>query len=165
MAAFQGRWSSCRILRCSDEWRRTVLVDVRFGKPQFRGKTEWYAATRQVSAALELERAPVPGHDWFALFGALGGGWRAERLEGEGDDAGALRSDPVERGGVVGELGLRLGTSAANRSLSLMLQIGLSGWLPVSGGTVEFAGGIERLQRPQLVFLPGVVMQFAPGGS
>jgi len=165
LATFQGRWSDCRILRCSDEWRRTVLLDVRLGKPQFRDETEWYAVTRQVSAALELEGAPVPGHEWVAVFGALGGGWRAERLEGEGNDAGGLRSDPVERGGVVGDWGLRFGTSAARPSLSLMLQVGLSGWLPLSGGTVEFAGGRERLQRPQLVFLSGVVVQFAPGGS
>jgi hypothetical protein len=165
LATFQGRWSSCSLLRCSERWRRTVLVDIRFGTPQFENEPEWYVATRQVSAALELERVPSPDHPWLTAFGALGGGWRLELLEGRGEEAGGLRSDPVDRAGLVGDMGLRFGTDAASRSLGLMLQIGLSGWLPFSGETVEFAGGMERLQRPRLVFVSGVVVQFASGGS
>jgi len=165
LANFQGRWSNCRLLSCSQVWRRTVLVDFRSGRPQFEDQTEWYAATRQLSAAFELERAPDPGHEWFTTFGALGAGWRRERLVGEGEEVGGDRSGPVDRWGLVGDLGLRFGTGAATRVSSLMFQIGLSGWLPFSGGTVEFAGGMERLQRTQLVFLSGVVLEFPGGGS
>lgn len=163
LATFQGRWSNCRLLGCSVNWRRTVLLDFRTGRPQFGNDVNRYAVTRQVSAAFELERAPVPGHEWLSAFGALGGGWRNERLEGEGEEIGGMRSDPVGRAGLVGDAGLRFGTSAASRWLSLMVQIGLSGWVPASGGTVEFAGGTERVQRPQLIFVSAVVARFARG--
>jgi len=164
LATFQGRWSNCRILRCSEDRRRTVLVDFRSGRPQFGKDVEKYAATRQFSAAFELERAPVPGHEWLTAFGSLGAGWRNERLEGEGEALGDARSKTVGRAGLVGDLGLRFGTSAVSRSLNLMIQVGLSGWLPTSGGTVEFAGKAERLQRPGVVIVSGVVLGVAVGG-
>lgn len=83
---------------------------------------------------------------------------------GEGEELGGFRSDTVGRAGLVGDLGLRFGTEAVGRSLSLMVQIGVSGWLPASGGMVEFAGQTERLQRPSMVIASGVVLQLA-GGS
>jgi hypothetical protein len=164
LTTYQARWSNCRLLRCSVGRRRTVLVDFRSGKPQFGNDVDEYVATQQVSAAFELEQAPVPGRDWLTAYGSLGAGWRNERLEGEGEALGGLRSDTVGRAGLVGDLGLRFGTSATTRSLRLMVQIGLSGWLPTSGGTVEFAGNTERLQRPSMVIVSGVVLRIAMGG-
>ncbi|MGW8265348.1 MAG: hypothetical protein ACWGSQ_03210 [Longimicrobiales bacterium] len=163
LATFQGRWSNCRILGCSADWLRTVLVDFRSGRPQFGRDANRYAVTRQLSAAFELERAPIPGREWLSVFGALGAGWRNERLEGVGGEIGGVRSDPVGRAGLVGDMGLRFGTSAAGRWLSLMVQLGLSGWIPASGGTVEFAGEAEQVQRPQLILVSGVVVRFARG--
>ena len=164
LATYQGGWSNCRLLRCSANQRRTVLVDFRSGKPQFGNHVDQYVATRQISAAFELEQPPVPGHEWLTAYGAFGAGWRKERLEGEGETLGGLRSDAVGRAGLVGDLGLRFGTSANTRSLRLMVQIGLSGWLPTSGGTVEFAGNTERLQRPSMVIVSGVVLRYSLGG-
>lgn len=163
LATFQGRWSDCRLLRCSATWRPTVLVDVRSGRPQLGNEVDRFAVTRQVSATFELERAPVPGHEWVSAFGALGAGWRTEHLEGEGEEIGGVRSESVGRAGLVGDLGLRFGTSATSSWMSLMVQIGLSGWMPSSGGNVEFAGGTERLQRPKVVFVSGIVARFAMG--
>ena len=165
LATFQARWSPCRLLRCTAAWRRAVLVDFRSGKPQLGNAVDEYVATRQVSAAFELERAPLPDHAWLTAFGALGAGWRTERLEGAGESLDGVRSEDVARAGLVGDLGLRFGTSAAGRWSHLMVQIGLSGWLPTSPGTVAFAGGTRRLQRPSLVVVSGLVLRFAGGGS
>ncbi len=164
LATFQGGWSNCQLLRCSANQRRTVLVDFRSGKPQFGNHVDQYVATRQISAAFELEQAPVSGEDWLTAFGALGAGWREERLEGEGEDVGGLRSDTVGRAGLVGDLGLRFGASATSRWLNLLVQVGISGWLPTSGDTVQFAGKTEQLQRPSMVIVSGVVLRFAKGG-
>ena len=89
----------------------------------------------------------------------MGAGWRAERLEGEGEALAGERSVTVGRAGLVGDLGLRFSTGAATRSVGLMIQLGLSGWLPTSRGLVEFAGQTERLQRPGIVLVPGILFR------
>jgi hypothetical protein len=163
LATLQGRWSNCRLLGCSENWRRTVVLDFRYGKPQFRSEVDTYVATRQATISFELEKAPWPGHEWLTAFSALGGGWRIERLEEANHIVGGERSKTVGRAGLVSDLGLRLGTSAASSSLNLMLQIGLSGWIPGSGGTVEFGGEAKRLQRPGLALAFGAVLRYDPG--
>jgi hypothetical protein len=165
LVTYQGRWSDCRLLGCSESQRRTVLVDFRSGRPQFGSQVDQYVATRQISAAFEVERPTLPGQEWLTAYGALGGGWREERLEGEGEALGGLSSETAGRAGLVGDLGLRFGTSATSNWLDLSLQVGLSGWLPTSGETVEFAGISERLQRPSLVLVSGVILRFATGGQ
>lgn len=159
-ASLQGRWSNCSLLRCSPDWRRTLVLDFRYGMPQFGNEVDKFVATWQLAAALEFEHAPFAAHDWLTAFGSAGAGWRAERIEGEGDELGGQRSETVGRPGLVGDLGLRFSTSAGNRSWSLLLQMGVSGWLPSSDGTVDFADQAERLQRPEIVMVSGILFRF-----
>jgi hypothetical protein len=159
-ATFEGRWSNCNLLRCTSNWQRTSVLEVRYGKPQFGNDTGRFVETWQVSAGLEFEHAPVPSLDWMTTYGSLGVGWRSERLKGEGDELGGMASESVGRAGLTANTGLRFSTSAGNRSWSLMLQLGLSAWLPSSDGEVSFAGTSETLQRAELAFASGVLIRF-----
>lgn len=158
-ASLQGRWTNCNLLRCGERWQRALMVDVRYGKPQFGSDVDRFVETIQVAGALEFERPLLNDLDWMTVFASAGIGWRSEQLQGEGD-LGGQQSETVERFGLVGDTGVRFSTSAQSDSLNFMIQFGLSGWLPSSDGTVEFAGENERLQSPQLVLLAGLMLEF-----
>jgi hypothetical protein len=159
-ASLQGRWMNCNILACTPNWRRTGLLELRYGQPQFGNDTSRFVETWQVSAGVEFERAPVRSLDWMTAYGSLAVGWRSEGLAGEGDEIGGLSSESVDRVGLAGNAGLRFGTNAGNDSWSLMLDIGLSAWLPSSDGDVMFNNTSETLQSAELIFFSGVLFQF-----
>jgi hypothetical protein len=158
-ASLQGRWTNCNLLRCGEFWQRALLLDFRYGKPQFGSAVDSFVETIQVAGALEFERPLFDGFDWMTTYASAGVGWRTERLKGEGAQSGQ-QSDAVERFGLVADAGVRFSTSAQGDSWNFIIQLGLSGWLPSSDGTVEFAGETERLQRPELVILSGVLLEF-----
>ena len=158
-ASLQGRWTNCNFLGCGELWRRAVVLDVRYGKPQFGSATDRFVKTTQVVGALEFERPLFNGFEWMTTFASAGLGWRTERLEGEGT-LGGQQSDAVDRLGLAADAGVRLSTSARGASWNILIQLGLSGWLPSSDGTVQFAGETEHLQSPQLVVLAGVQLEF-----
>jgi len=157
--SLQGRWTNCNLLRCGELWRRALVFDVRYGKPQFDASAVRYVETIQIVGAMEFERPLSDRLDWMTTYASLGAGWRSERLEGEGM-LGGQQSDAVGRAGLAADAGVRFSTSARGDSWSFILQLGVSGWLPSSDGTVQFAGATEHLQRPELVVLAGVLFEF-----
>jgi hypothetical protein len=170
-ASFQARLSRCGAA-CSSRWRRAVLLEYRFGKPQYGGDPRTYVPTWQLSAAYEVEAPAVPVRPWLTGFGALGVGWREESLEGldpQWDGLGkpsvVTRSEAVGRAGLVADLGLRVSAGASQRPVGLMLQLGVSAWLPTSGASVDFAGRVERLQRASLVLVPGLLVRVRLGSA
>jgi len=158
-ASVQGRWTNCNLLRCSERWRQALVLDVRYGKPQFGSTVARYVETFQVVGALELEHPLFDAVDWLTTYVSAGPGWRSERLRGDGTFSGQ-QSGSVGRAGLAADAGVRLGTSAHGRSWRFMIQLGVSGWLPASDGTVRFAGETQHLQRPELVALSGVLLAF-----
>jgi hypothetical protein len=158
-ASLQGRWTNCNLLRCGELWQRALVLDVRYGKPQFGSAVDRFVETIQIVGAIEFERPLFDEYDWMTTYASAGVGWRSEQLEGEGMLSGQ-RSNSVERPGLAADAGVRLSTSARGDSWSLILQLGLSGWLPSSDGTVQFAGETEQLQRPEIVILAGVMVEF-----
>jgi len=157
--SLQGRWTNCNLLRCGESWQRALVLDARYGKPQFGAEVDRFVETIQVAGALEFERPLLDDLDWMTVYASAGLGWRSEQLQGEGD-LGGQQSETVQRPGLVADTGVRFSTSAQSDSLNFMIQLGLSGWLPSSDGTVEFAGEEERLQRPRLVLLAGLMLEF-----
>ncbi len=168
-ASFQARFSRCGA-GCDSRWRRTVLADYRFGTPQFGDDVSTYVPTWQLSAAYEVEAPPIAARPWLTGFGAVGVGWREEWLEGldplwDGEDEPSVvtRSEAVGRAGLVADLGLRVSASAGQHPVGLMLQLGVSGWLPTSGASVDFDGRVERLQRAGIVLVPGLLARVTLG--
>lgn len=157
--SLQGRWTNCNLLRCGDLWRRALVLDTRYGKPQFGSAVDRFVETIQVVGTMEFERRLFDEFDWLTAYASAGAGWRSERLEGEGA-LGGQQSAAVGRPGLAADAGVRFSTSARGDSWNFIIQLGVSGWLPSSDGTVQFAGETERLQRPELVVLSGVLLEF-----
>jgi len=157
--SLQGRWTNCNLLRCGEPWQRALVLDTRYGKPQFGSAVDRFVETIQIVGAIEFERPLFDEYDWMTTYASAGVGWRSERLEGEGMLSGQ-QSAAVERPGLAADAGVRLSTSARGDSWSFLIQLGLSGWLPSSDGTVQFAGETEQLQRPEIVVLAGVLVEF-----
>ncbi len=163
-ARLQGRWWPGT---GGDDpgWRRAVTLDARFGRPQYGTDVDRYVETWQLSAGLELERALLPGAPWLATFAGAGAGWRNERLEAFGGPDEGLTSGSVGSVALVGDLGIRVSTGAAGNRVGLVLQTGLSGWLPASTQTVDFSGDSERLLRPSLALTLGILARFRVGSE
>ncbi|MDP6673377.1 MAG: hypothetical protein QGH93_00800 [Gammaproteobacteria bacterium] len=157
--SLQGRWTNCNLLHCDELWQRALVLDSRYGKPQFGSATDSFVETIQVVGALEFEHPLFDGFDWLTSYVSAGIGWRREQLEGEGILRGQ-QSEPVSRPGLAVDAGVRLSTSARGDSWNLIIQLGISGWLPSSDGAVRFAGETERLQRPELNIMSGVLLEF-----
>jgi len=158
-ASLKGRWENCNLLRCGELWRRALVLEARYGKPQFGSATDRFVETRQLSGALEFERPLFDGFDWLTTYVSAGIGWRSEQLKGEGL-LGGQHSETVSRPGLTADAGVRFSTSARGDSWNFIFLLGLSGWLPSSDGTVQFAGETEHLQRPELVVMTGVALEF-----
>lgn len=146
-------------------WRPSVVVEGRFGAPQFGLDVERYVDTWQLSGALEVERAPLDDLRWLTLYGAAGAGWRQERLEGFGGPVEGLRSESVGGLGLTGELGGRVATEARGERVGLALQLGISGWLPASSRAVSFDGDAERLLGASLALTTGLIVRVRTGQS
>ncbi len=144
-------------------WRPSAVVEARFGRPQYGGDVDRYVETLQLSGSVEVEAAPLPSLPWLGLFGGAGAGWRQERLEGFGGPEEGIRSAAVGSVGLTGDLGIRVHTGTGPRRVGLVLQTGLSGWLPASARRVEFALDSERLLEPGLVLTMGVLVQVRAG--
>ncbi len=158
-ASLQGRWTNCNLLRCGESWQRALMIDARYGKPQFGSAVDSFVETFQVVGALEFEHPLIDGLDWLATYASAGIGWRSEQLKGEGV-LGGQQSDIVSRPGLATDAGVRFSTSARSDSWSVVIQLGVSGWVPSSDGTVQFAGEKEHLQRPELIVLSGIMLEF-----
>jgi len=158
-ASLKGRWENCNLLRCGEFWRRALVLEARYGKPQFGSAVDSFVETLQLSGSLEFERPLFEELDWMTTYASAGVGWRSEQLKGEGVLSGQ-HSTTVSRPGLVADVGVRLSTSARGDSWNFSIQLGLSGWLPSSDGTVQFAGETKHLQRPELVFMSGVSLEF-----
>lgn len=144
-------------------WRRSLVLEGRFGQPQFGTHVARYVDTRQFSASLELEPPPIPAVSWIALYGGAGAGWRQERLEGFGGDADGLRSGSVGTVGLTADLGFRVDVNPGIHRIGMVLQTGLTGWLPATGRTVEFAGESARLLDGAWGVTTGVAVRIRTG--
>jgi len=155
----QGRWSNCNVLGCSENWQRTVVLGLLTGKPQFGSDVTKFVETWQIGVTYEFEHAPFERYPWMTGYGALGAGWRSERVEIEYGMLEGAQSESVDRPGFVGETGLRVSTMAGNERLGLLLQVGLAGWLPSSDGHVQIGGETLRLQGPELIMTTSLLLR------
>ena len=136
----------------------SVILDARFGEPQYGDNVRAYRETRQVTVDLELEKG-IWNDGAISAFVSAGAGWRSEQLTGDLRLKGE-NSETVNRGVIIADGGLRWGTSGRGENWSLGIQTGVSLWVPTRDATVDFAGNQEILQDDDWVFNLGLLARF-----
>lgn len=154
-----GRIRSHFFLDADSPWRQSVLVETRFGEPQYEDNTAIFIGTSQITVGLEMERQLSSANPWISYYGSLAGGIRYEQLLGDNRLAGE-ESPKVGRAVISAGTGLRFNAAALGQSWHYRLQIGLAGWLPLSDADVEFAGASYPVQKPALGLLLGMTFEY-----
>lgn len=130
-----------------------VLTELRYGRPQYEDSPREFVETWQLRGGYEVER-PWP-NELVTGYVALVAGWRRERLRSDGEPDGEASSS-VDRGVVGMDVGFRVVAAGEPGGRHFGIQTGLTGTLPFSDATVEFANGRRRVQRPELVLSLGM---------
>ena len=132
-----------------------AIAELRYGRPQYGESPAEYVETYQLRGAYEVERT-LPTELWSG-YAALAAGWRREQLIGDRDLAGQ-ESEVVDRGVVGADVGFRVVAAGDPSGRNFRIQTGVTGTLPFSDATVDFACGTRRLQRPELALSLGMTI-------
>jgi len=150
-----GKKRTSFLVNESSMWRESVLIDVRYGKPQYENDDSLYIESFQVSAGLEWERPVAAGNNWLSYYGSLGGGWRSEQLHR--DSASISESSSTEGKGVLtGAAGIRFFATTMGAKWNYRLQLGLSAVVPLSDETVQLGMEQFTLHKPKLAVSLGM---------
>lgn len=135
--------------------RINLIAGFRYGEPPYEGSTTAFVETRQVGFQIELEGETRTLGPWIKPYASFGLGWRSEQLL---DDASGERSksQTVERGVALGEIGLRFDSAGRRSNWNLQIQLGLGGWLPFSDEVVVVDGTRFTLQEPDVALSAGI---------
>ena len=155
----QGRTPVCRVFGCSWDRRWRLVGDLRYGKPAAGTNPERYIRAYQATLGVEFADRPGFMPRWMSGYASLGAGWRQEEFVGE-LSLDNQESDNEGSAVLMGETGLRIALQPADYAWRLRIQAGLSGWLPADSARVDFAGGTERVLKPDASLLFGGVFDF-----
>jgi hypothetical protein len=140
-------------------WNESLVVDASFGTPQYGNNTSVFIEGRQLSLGIEWERPLAADNDWISFYADLGGGYRDEKLRGEGLLSGETSSS-VGRAVVNLGTGLRFNSASLSDSWNYRLQIGIGGWMPVKDAQVQLANETYRIQKPVLGISLGMTFDY-----
>lgn len=141
-----GKIRSTLFVSPGSAWRESIVIDTRFGEPQYEDNSELYVETRQVTIGMEWERPFAGSLRWISGYGAVGAGWRSEILLGDGMLAGE-ESEAVGKATAVVGTGLRFSAADLGHGWRYRLQLGVSGWIPASSSDVRFDGQTVEIQK------------------
>jgi hypothetical protein len=139
-----GKVKSNLLVAPESNWRETIFIDTRFGEPQYEDDTSMYVETRQLSAGMEWERQLPGALNWISAYGALGIGYRNEKLLGDGSLAGEVSKTVGAATATLGT-GLRFAAAGLGGGWRYRLQLGVTSWLPAGASEVQFAGQSVKL--------------------
>ena len=152
-----GRWRSDWLNRGAATWQRSLFVTSGYGEPQHDDDPMIYRRTVQAGVGVEWERRLAAHDGWASVYGSVGAGWRQERIFGDDDRAGE-QSDTSNRGAIVGGLGMRFDSGELFSGLNYRIQLGLSGWFPLSDARLVMEGETFRVQQPSLTIFLGLTL-------
>jgi len=134
-----GKIKSKLFAGAESSWRESIVIDTRFGEPQYEDNPDLYVETRQVTIGMEWERQLSGALNWINAYGVVGAGWRSERLLGDGLLADE-KSEAVGKATATFGAGLRFAAADLGDNWRYRLQLGVSGWVPAGSAEVQFAG-------------------------
>ena len=152
-----GRWRSDWLNRGAAMWQRSLFVTSGYGEPQHDDDPMIYRRTVQVGAGVEWQRQLAGRDGWASVYGSVGAGWRQERILGDSDRVGE-QSDTISRGAVLGAFGMRFNSAELFSGWHYRIQLGLSGWFPLSDARLDMAGETFRVQQPSLSISLGLTL-------
>lgn len=141
-AKYRGRW----LLKPSSNWRESILLDIRYGEPQYRDDNSLYNRTQQLSLGIEFERQLSVPFSWISGYSSFAVGWRTEQLLGDGQLSGQQSESAGQATGLFNG-GLRFNAAQLGGGWHYRLQLGVTGWIPVDSSTVSIAGQDYRLHK------------------
>jgi len=153
-----GRWRSEWLNRGDAAWQRALFVTAGYGEPQHDDDPEIYRRTQQVGVGIEWERPLGERNSWASVYGALGAGWRQERIFGYENKRISAESETVSRGALLTGLGLRFNAGELVSRFNFRIHFGLSAWVPFSDARVDMEGESYRVQRPSLAITLGLTL-------
>jgi len=156
-----GKYRSHYLSREDSAWSESLLLDLRYGEPQYGNDESYFVKTRQLGAGVEWERNLNEDVAWLSYYGSAGGGWRTEQLD-YSDELGHARSDTAGRAVVTAGTGLRVNVARLSQRWNYRLQLGLTAWAPLGDARVELNGRQFLLQTPSLAVFLGMSFDFAP---
>jgi hypothetical protein len=154
-----GKMNSALLVSRDSGWRESVVIDTRWGEPQYEDDPDIYIETRQLTIGMEWERQLPKNLNWISVYGALGIGWRTEKLLGDGMLPGE-ESDAAGKATGTISTGLRFAAADLGRGWRYRLQLGLSSWIPVSKTEVLFAGRPIDLHKTGLGISLGMTFDY-----
>lgn len=154
----RGRRHTQMFVNADSVLNESLFVDARYGKPQYRGRTDLYNETLQVTAGIDIERATRIWDGALRAYGSIGVGWRREQLDPLQSSVSAAESS-TRTVASVGS-GVRVyATSLPNRG-DFALDVGWELVLPLSSDRVTVGSELIRVQRDTLSVGLGVSFGF-----
>ncbi len=151
-----GKRHSKLLVAEHSRWRESVLLDIRYGEPQFEDDPGRFVHTGQLGLGLEWERPLGDRGQWMTYYGSAGAAWRNERLVDE-DPGSAAESETIGRGVLTLDSGLRFQAARLSKRWNFRIQLGLAAWIPLSDARLDFGGEMVSLQEPAWGMTLGVV--------
>ena len=154
-----GRIRTNLVIGKASDWRESALIDVRYGKPQYKNDESLFIRSRQVTAGMEWERKLPKGMSWLGFYGSAGAGWRGEQLHRSNTSA-VEQTATVGRAVVTVAAGLRFFAATLGRRWNYRIQLGLNAWAPVSDESVQLTGEQFLLQKPAIGIVLGMTFDY-----
>jgi len=154
-----GKIRSNVLVTARSLWRESIFIETRFGEPQYEDNASLYIRTRQLSVGMEWERSLPDGLNWISAYGALGIGYRYEKLLGDQLLDGE-ESDSAGRTTATLNTGLRFAAADLGAGWRYRLQFGVTGWLPSSKSEVLFLDQPFQLHKPGFALILGMTFDY-----
>ena len=152
-----GRFKSKLLGNGNSAWRRSLMVDLRYGRPQIEDDPSWYVQSYQLTAGLDWERLFPGQHGWMSFYANASAGWRSEELRQEGVSGGSPAAD---RGVLNLGAGFRFQSAMLGAHWRYRIQTGLSAWLPFDDAKRQIGGETIRLQEPGIGLHIGMTFDY-----
>lgn len=120
-------------------WHESLVVDVRYGEPQFGDDTSRYVRTGQLALGMEWERQLGAPLGWIGAYGGVNVGLRREQLLGDGMLSGQS-SESIDRATAAADIGFRFAAAELGGGWRYRLQLGLTGWSSFGDANLMFNG-------------------------
>ena len=156
-----GKHRSNLLAKENSTWRESILLELRYGKPQYGSNELMFIETQQLGVGMEWERDLNANVRWVSFYGAFGAGWRTEQLILSNEITRA-QSETASSAVLTAAAGIRFNAASLGQRWNYRLQLGLSAWAPLNDARVQLNGEQFPIQESALALLLGMSFDYSP---